>query len=377
MRRSQLLRWMAASLLPILILAAANAEPVPAQTVSVREFRQRVDNYFSLYGNKAPVEVLHDATATAEMTELSIEIGALLDQGESLQGFADVGLVAAQSGRSVSIDFKEFPQWILLQERLRELRDPDGFAFYASTLRERGFRDEDFATLASYLSTHGLDQTIYQAGKSRLERHVNQIRSGKDISVAEYCAFINDVTRRNSEITRRWSMALLDGLDHQSQQVLVATLNNMEGGMTFGADGDMRENLRQHIAMVRSDATVEQMRQQAEQFARPRTRTYSLHAEPPPEEARDVQWSEPMEQRLEQYFSSHRLADRFQMVRIDCRTTYCDLKAEGEQSVDTQQAFATAVEELCRRDWGLVRSSGDSSGMSNCVEMHERLNRKL
>lgn len=80
-------------------------------------------------------------------------------------------------------------------------------------------------------------------------------------------------------------------------------------------------------------------------------------------------WGYATEQQLQQFLTSHRAADKFRMTTLDCRTTYCELRATGN-SPEAIAAFQEVMNEAVQQSWaGLQMSEGGSTsdGASNTM----------
>lgn len=99
----------------------------------------------------------------------------------------------------------------------------------------------------------------------------------------------------------------------------------------------------------------------------------ALKAEP-----KDGQWAYSVEQLLQQYAASHRNASRYQITSIDCRTTYCEIRATGRLDLQANEAFQQMVSDAREEPWGEFswRMGGGSEGVGDSLKMHQRIYRK-
>ena len=79
-------------------------------------------------------------------------------------------------------------------------------------------------------------------------------------------------------------------------------------------------------------------------------------------EGKDVDWSYQMEQALTQFVASHPSATQFDITSIDCRQTYCELKAFAfDESAMTD--WMQMAEDVKRQPWGQFGITGSSMGV--------------
>src|SRR3954465_9534692 len=128
--------------------------------------------------------------------------------------------------------------------------------------------------------------------------------------------------------------------------------------MGMGSDGDVDQMAGKMIEMFRSAQFQAYMRAEAAKYARPRSLDFSLEPGTAVEEAQDPAWSYDMQKKLERFFADHALADQFNVISVDCRTTYCEIKAEGKAEDESTRAFSQAALEITQLGWGLLIESG-------------------
>jgi hypothetical protein len=91
-------------------------------------------------------------------------------------------------------------------------------------------------------------------------------------------------------------------------------------------------------------------------------------------EPRDPAWSPASEQQLQQFISTQRTSQKFQVESIDCRTTFCEIKATGGPGNESIEAFQNVMEEA-RRQLGFRPGASDSSDDGTRVVIRQRLNK--
>lgn len=91
-----------------------------------------------------------------------------------------------------------------------------------------------------------------------------------------------------------------------------------------------------------------QLRQQREQAAK--------DAEP-----KDAGWAYSMEQLMRQHIEMHMPADKYTKLRVECRTTFCELRMEGA-SADGQNLADQIVQQIQHQDWSDVVQKGSGGG---------------
>ncbi|MFL6548907.1 MAG: hypothetical protein ACJ8OJ_09430, partial [Povalibacter sp.] len=142
------------------------------------------------------------------------------------------------------------------------------------------------------------------------------------------------------------------------------------GTMTMGSDGDVDQIAKKLIAMFRSAQFQAYMRSEEAKYARPRSLDFSLD---PPEEGQDPAWSYSMQKKLERFFAEHAVADQFNVTSVDCRTTYCEIKAEGKPDEESLRAFDQVAADMIQLGWGLIVGGGGSGPNRDgtLYEMHQ------
>lgn len=97
-------------------------------------------------------------------------------------------------------------------------------------------------------------------------------------------------------------------------------------------------------------------------------------------EAKDTSWAYSTEQQLQSLAGQHPLARTFEITSVDCRTTFCELKAEApvvqgsRESDQPQAAFQKAMEDA-RLQLNLVPGDSGASSDGTRVVMYQRFGR--
>ena len=96
-------------------------------------------------------------------------------------------------------------------------------------------------------------------------------------------------------------------------------------------------------------------------------------------EPRDPLWSDAMEQQLREAFARHQRSKAFVLTKVDCRTLYCEVNAEGPARAATggegaSDAFAAAILDIAK-EFGLRRGAGGSQSDGGVAKSREVLRR--
>lgn len=81
----------------------------------------------------------------------------------------------------------------------------------------------------------------------------------------------------------------------------------------------------------------------------------SLQSEP-----KDPLWSAPMEQQVREAVARHALGDRFRLLQVECKTLFCDVKAEADAQ-EGVEAFRKVTAEVAQALDMQVGQSGSGS----------------
>lgn len=94
-------------------------------------------------------------------------------------------------------------------------------------------------------------------------------------------------------------------------------------------------------------------------------------------ESKDIYWAYAMEQRLQQLLTSHPQAAIFQVSSIDCRTTFCKIKAIGLTDRSTEVFEEILWEIIPHKEFGLTREIALGSRNSDGrIELDATVTRK-
>lgn len=80
-------------------------------------------------------------------------------------------------------------------------------------------------------------------------------------------------------------------------------------------------------------------------------------------EPKDPAWAYPMEQKLREFTSRRFQSSEIDVVMIDCRTYYCDIKAQSFDPEKTQKDFQEGIGAIRQESW-----SGEFTGQSTFYE---------
>lgn len=78
-------------------------------------------------------------------------------------------------------------------------------------------------------------------------------------------------------------------------------------------------------------------------------------------EPRDPSWSYYMEQTLRQYLASHARAAQFDFTSVDCRTTFCEVRAFGFDE-STEPVWVQVMYDVKQQPWSEFGQYGTASG---------------
>ena len=82
-------------------------------------------------------------------------------------------------------------------------------------------------------------------------------------------------------------------------------------------------------------------------------------------EAKDPAWAYGMEQKLREYASQRLRETSIELREVDCKTTFCQIKAGGETE-DSQRLFQQASQDAAAEPWVNLRiGEAGSSGYGN------------
>jgi hypothetical protein len=76
-------------------------------------------------------------------------------------------------------------------------------------------------------------------------------------------------------------------------------------------------------------------------------------------EAKDLAWSYNMEQALRQFLATHKASASFDVVLVDCRTTFCEIEAVGIDE-DLWPTWGQISHDATRQPWSDFGVSGSS-----------------
>jgi hypothetical protein len=236
----------------ILSLAALHAtvisagpfdERVKAPKVTTDQALQsQLKAFFDTYQRKQreadPAAFIRDRAAHKQWADAHFSVIRALEAGRRLDDLAAFGFIAESDG-SYTVDLKKFPQWDPLDGQLSAFLNLDVLERYVPTLEARGFRDEDIATLRTYVSTHDPRQLTYAEGKPLVESFAKRVQkraaSGQQPDLEEVEAYRYQKDRIKREARRQWAVGLMDRLDNQRQRILVSFFGELESERTFGA----------------------------------------------------------------------------------------------------------------------------------------------
>jgi hypothetical protein len=80
-------------------------------------------------------------------------------------------------------------------------------------------------------------------------------------------------------------------------------------------------------------------------------------------EPKDAGWAYPMEQLMRQHIEMHLPADKYTTLRVECRTTFCELRMEGA-SADGRELAEQVVQQIQHQPWSDIAQKGNGGGSS-------------
>ena len=371
--------WRVIAAVPFFAISlAANADVLP--DVTLESFRARVHEWFAQHARETSQELLRNDGASVELNDLRWQLQDLLNQGATLTGFEDVGIRAREDGRSVILDLERFPQWRPFDGFVAGLANPELFRAIVPEMKKHGLSEKDLQTLTTYLTNTDLDARRFRLSKSLFGTY-SRVVDAEEAEAHELSrAYVYEATHKRFELDHAWAVGLFDQLDQRGQRAIAAAFDESTRRTTLvmGSDGKPEEITGRFVAMFRSAQFQTHMQKEDSRYSKPRSLNFSLEPPAPVEEAQDPAWSHSMQIKLEQFFANHSLADRFDVVSVDCRTTYCDIKAEGKLDAKPYDAFAQAVYDVSQSGLGLIRRGGGSAPNRELTmyEMHEKLQRE-
>jgi hypothetical protein len=78
-------------------------------------------------------------------------------------------------------------------------------------------------------------------------------------------------------------------------------------------------------------------------------------------EPKDAGWAYSMEQLMRQHIEMQLSADKYRKLRLECRTTFCELRMEGT-SADGQELAHDVLRQIQHQDWSDVVQKGSGGG---------------
>ncbi len=95
-----------------------------------------------------------------------------------------------------------------------------------------------------------------------------------------------------------------------------------------------------------------------------------------PAEAKDPDWAYHTEQTLQQFLAKHPSAPQFDVLAIDCRTTYCDIRAAASSEA-AWPVWQQVVYDITQQPWSEFGQTGSSSnptegGIGLVATLHRR-----
>lgn len=214
------------------VQAAPFNERVKAPKASDLALHAQLETYFDTYEKKGaradPAGFIRDRAAYKQWADAEFLFMRALDEGRQLDDLAAFGFVVQPDG-TYRVDRQEFPQWQLLDERLRALEDLDSLDRYVPALKARGFRNADVEALRTYVATHDPRQLLHGEGKELIDSFAKRVQkryaAGQPPDFDEAMDFRYQVDSLNYESQRQWAIGLMDTLDRQRQRILVSLLD--------------------------------------------------------------------------------------------------------------------------------------------------------
>src|SRR4030095_9314550 len=148
-------------LLALLVAAPSQAAPFDEKLKAPRvatsqALRTKLEAHFATFQRKQqesdPAAFIRDAKAYRQWSDLEFAVQLAMDERTPLKDLEAFGVVARSDG-TYRVDLHAFPQWEPLDSKLHRLANPEILESYLPALKARGFRDEDVATLRTYVAT--------------------------------------------------------------------------------------------------------------------------------------------------------------------------------------------------------------------------------
>ena len=250
----------------LLSLASAHAAPIdsegiwaaPPPVIDVENLKTRVRSYLSKAQTRDPVELTRDSTLVAEYGDVYWQLRELIDNRKPIHGLEDLGIATRPSG-SVEIDVKRFPQWSPLSDLLKVIQSRRDVEDFAPSLRERGFEDQDFEALNTYVDTHDRKRLMVAANKPLVEQYAKLVRSKTGASIPQAKAHSYRLFRSTNEVSRVWAEGLMLSLRPQAQRILQSTLEEAHQSIIIAPSANVEEDLRQEMSVIRSEGFTKAM----------------------------------------------------------------------------------------------------------------------
>jgi hypothetical protein len=246
-KRSRTSTAWASAVAPLAMLLAIGVQAAPfdekskaPRAATAQALRTKFEAHFQRYQRKQqdadPGAFIRDPLAHKQWSDLYFSLKVALDERVPLGDLSGFGLIAQPDG-AYAVDLREFPQWEPLDTRLYLLTNPDVLASYEPALKARGFRDEDFRTLRTYLATHDPRLRIHSEGQQLVATFAKRLqgrKAGESLNLDEVLAYRYQKASLKAEIERQWAVALLDSLDRQRQRVLASFFDEFAASLTLG-----------------------------------------------------------------------------------------------------------------------------------------------
>lgn len=226
--------------------------PVAPKSASLRA---AMHAYVQLYERLGPDGVLRDPAAYAKRLQAEWLLKRAVDEGNA-GDLAEFGWLRSADG-SYSVKLRQFPQWRHFDAWLQLLSDP-GFLSdnVAEQLRQRGFRDQDLATLRTYLETQSLGKEVARANAPLTLQFAERVRADtrarRSVDRAKVKSYIYQTGRATDEARRSWAVGLLDTLDKQRQRILVTHFLDTPGGRAISPTHDADAGIDAYVQLLQS-----------------------------------------------------------------------------------------------------------------------------
>lgn len=241
-------RSWASAIVPLALLLVVELHAAPfdeesktPRAATAQALRTRFEGHFRTFQRKQqeadPAAFIRDAQAHRQWSDLFFAVKLALDERVPLNDLAEFGLVAQPTG-TYNVDLKKFPQWEPLDSLLHQLSNPEVVDSYEAALKARGFRNEDFTALRTYLATHDQRLRIYQEGRQLVDTFAKRLQgrrqAGQLLNLDEVLAYRYQKESLRAEIEREWALGLMDALDPQRQRILVSFFDEFDSTLTLG-----------------------------------------------------------------------------------------------------------------------------------------------